>query len=643
MPKKSVIEKIKEGLLDYITEKRIEHKGIQGYPGLGVSLSNPIVETPPGIYSFLRLTDTPVTYTGQAGKYCKVKSTEDSLEFSDVSGAGIVPATLVVAASDSKDTSRADYICPGASDESKINEAIGDLPSGIGGCVVLLEGNYVIDGSISLPSNVILKGCGRNTKIKIKDSLDSNLKMIVNSDISSGNEGINVFNLRLDGNQANQSAGDQYGIYFQKVGQNFGSSVMIGSVIEDCWVENMRKTGIYLTDCNNNIVKNNKVIKNLEHGIYLTLSSMFNLISSNLSHGNNMNGIYVSGATSGYNVISNNQCVMNGESGIRTYDGVQFLSITNNVCFRNTYWGIFVGDANNDSHYVSVLNNVCYDSQTYEGIKIQRADSGSITGNTCKNNKTFGIFLYNSNFNTINGNVVHYNQQHGIRFQGATSNALSTNQVLDNNRSNGNYDGINLYQSSNNNIVQGNIVRKGTYQRYGIRLESNVIENSVLNNDLGPSPFIAGVTANLSDVGARNHKINNTGAAPTEETTYLVVKNTSGAQIDEGKVVILKSAAAGDEIETTVIQGDDKIFGMLPKSIGDNDYGMVLTKGKTTILKVDGTLDIAIGDFLGAFTTAGIAMKASAGDMAFAIALEAYATNDSNGIIDALLVIPRKI
>ncbi|MDD5065227.1 MAG: hypothetical protein PHQ35_10785 [Phycisphaerae bacterium] len=69
---------------------------------------------------------------------------------------------------------------------------------------------------------------------------------------------------------------------------------------------------------------------------------------------------------------------------------------------------------------------------------------------------------------------------------------------------------------------------------------------------------------------------------------------------------------------------------------------MVQTLGKTTLLKVDGTTDIAIGDFIGTFTTAGIGMKCSAGDMAIAIALEAYTTDDSAGVIDALLITPRK-
>jgi len=69
----------------------------------------------------------------------------------------------------------------------------------------------------------------------------------------------------------------------------------------------------------------------------------------------------------------------------------------------------------------------------------------------------------------------------------------------------------------------------------------------------------------------------------------------------------------------------------------------VLQLGKTNLMKVNGTTDIAVGDFLCTFTTAGISAKAAPGDMAFAIALEAYTANDSSGVIDALLISPRKI
>ena len=135
----------------------------------------------------------------------------------------------------------------------------------------------------------------------------------------------------------------------------------------------------------------------------------------------------------------------------------------------------------------------------------------------------------------------------------------------------------------------------------------------------------------------------NVGADDIIEKQVRQVKNTSGGTIAQGAVVVMKAVAGGLEITTTTTQGDDLVYGMAMFSIADTEYGAVLLEGFTALLKVDGTTDIAINDLLGTFTSAGIAMKAAAGDMAFAIALEAYATNDSNGVIDAILIKPRKL
>lgn len=127
---------------------------------------------------------------------------------------------------------------------------------------------------------------------------------------------------------------------------------------------------------------------------------------------------------------------------------------------------------------------------------------------------------------------------------------------------------------------------------------------------------------------------------PRESVT---LKNTSGGTLTRGTVVIQKSVAGGDEFTTTTTAGDDKVVGMLTQTLTNDSSSYVLTRGKTSGLKVDGTTDIAVGDFLCTSTTAGIAQKATTGDMAFAIALEQYQTDDQNGVIDALIISPRKI
>lgn len=124
----------------------------------------------------------------------------------------------------------------------------------------------------------------------------------------------------------------------------------------------------------------------------------------------------------------------------------------------------------------------------------------------------------------------------------------------------------------------------------------------------------------------------------------MIMKNTSGGELNVGDVVVLKATASGDEIDVTTTAGDDNVYGMVDVTIAHGSWGRVLVEGYTTRLKVDGTTDIAIGDFLSTYDlTSKVAQKASSGDMAFAKALEEYTTDDSNGVIDALIIKPRKI
>ncbi len=123
------------------------------------------------------------------------------------------------------------------------------------------------------------------------------------------------------------------------------------------------------------------------------------------------------------------------------------------------------------------------------------------------------------------------------------------------------------------------------------------------------------------------------------ETIYA--HNKSSASVAPGDVVILDTAdsTATEVAFATTTTADNKlVLGMAIENIANNAYGLIQTKGPTGILKVDGTTDIAVGDHIGSFTTAKIGQKATGGrGGAFAIALEAYTTNDSSGVIDAWL------
>ena len=123
---------------------------------------------------------------------------------------------------------------------------------------------------------------------------------------------------------------------------------------------------------------------------------------------------------------------------------------------------------------------------------------------------------------------------------------------------------------------------------------------------------------------------------------YMIMQNNSGAGLRQGNVVVFASVAGGDNITTTSTAGDTKVFGIADETIANAAWGRILIEGYTTNLyaaNVDSS--IAIGDYLSTYSAAYYVKKASAGQIAFAIALEAPTTGTA--IIDALLITPRQI
>ncbi len=129
------------------------------------------------------------------------------------------------------------------------------------------------------------------------------------------------------------------------------------------------------------------------------------------------------------------------------------------------------------------------------------------------------------------------------------------------------------------------------------------------------------------------------------ERKMVALKNESNASRTIGQVVVYGShdSFSGSEFNTTTTAGDAVVAGITWMPISDDATGYVLQEGFTKYLKVNGLDNIAIGDLLSTFTTAGIAQKAISGEVVFAIALEEYTVDNSSGIIDALLITPREM
>lgn len=132
-------------------------------------------------------------------------------------------------------------------------------------------------------------------------------------------------------------------------------------------------------------------------------------------------------------------------------------------------------------------------------------------------------------------------------------------------------------------------------------------------------------------------------ASRAKKTQWCI--NNSGDTLAPGDLVVLDTTNGTSDIlyvTTTASADSADVFGMALNAAADKGNVEVLQEGLTNLLKVDGTTDIARGDKLSTFTTVKIAAKAATGSNGvFATALEAYATNDSAGVIDAYIHVGR--
>lgn len=148
-------------------------------------------------------------------------------------------------------------------------------------------------------------------------------------------------------------------------------------------------------------------------------------------------------------------------------------------------------------------------------------------------------------------------------------------------------------------------------------------------------------------VNATYHNVNvwgNSGLSHKDEVEIITMKNTSGGTVNYGSCVIL-NVSSGDALEftTTTTASDPLVYGVLGDDIANNASGSVVLQGSAAgnLVRVDGSgTSIAAGDFITTSTTAGIGVKATTGQTAYAIALASATTSTR---IKALLIRPRLI
>jgi len=239
--------------------------------------------------------------------------------------------TLVVAASDSKDTDRADYVCDGTDDEVQINQAITDLPAN-GGCVVLLEGTYTLGAAITISkNNVSLIGQGRSTNITRPSNniieATSKTDLLFSQFRITGNA---LQGLYLDGCSRvlieklwgglgvggtirvlnNSSAIIVSNSIFTSGGLAIDWINSSSSIVSHCYISNQISHGIYLVGMINSVVIGCIVTNCGGDGVYLSASDT-NIISSCRCRNNTGWGVNIFNATCDQNLVHGNILVNN--------------------------------------------------------------------------------------------------------------------------------------------------------------------------------------------------------------------------------------------------------------------------------------------------------------------------------------------
>lgn len=196
-----------------------------------------------------------VFWMGLSSKSALLLSTKERVS-SAVRDQVVRTATLVVCASNARNTTQCDYLADGVTDNVEIQAAIDALPAG-GGKIVLSEGVFNITDSIRLPSKAAtIEGLGRSvTAIRLADGANVSLFKI-----AAGQEAWNT-SLRdflIDGNKANNNSG--YGM----------DLTGFHGLVENVYIGDTAAAGIYadgtIINSNSMHLINVTVAKSASHG-----------------------------------------------------------------------------------------------------------------------------------------------------------------------------------------------------------------------------------------------------------------------------------------------------------------------------------------------------------------------------------------
>ncbi len=331
-------------------------------------------------------------------------------------------ATFIVAASDSNNKEKADYIADGVRDEVEINRAInaayvaGNASSTHGGIVYLLEGNYYLgtstristseSASIVLATGTTMIGAGNGTKLVVASSTLSD--SVNNYAIYSVAPYVRVSNLSMDGNIHNHHVSQGWdGLYF-----NEGSA---SSTIENLYVQDFggSNSAAVRVKANNVRIIDNQIIDSGDRSIYAGSANVGQYTYGLMVRGNTIRG-----------------------SGVRGVDAAQLIGadVSHNNISGVAFDGIKIGE---DSREVMVTDNIlAYIAGSGIAVDYSFTPPRAITirGNSISSTTGSAISAFGMSDSVIDGNVIYNaagNSADSNIFLLGDQNIISNNQITD--------------------------------------------------------------------------------------------------------------------------------------------------------------------------------------------------------------------
>lgn len=393
------------------------------------------------------------------------------------------------------------------------------------------------------------------------------------------------------------------------------------------------------------------IIKMLTSGLHLRGNGYGTVIvgSANLTLGSENNiemGAVAGDPISGLRVsnLRINTIMTRGKYGVFAHSNVSDSQVDHNWITASFGGIIFTGGTNHIISHNTMLG------VGDESIQVDGVTNSVIISNVIKENGQrsgfAGIRILKSSLIAVIGNSIFDCTSHGISSEGSALLTISGN-VLRNNCTADTADHaeirivFNFGAVSGGGITISNNIIASNGADHGIREEANeTIHHNIITNNQ-----ISGADASITISSETSQVYSNNTDKPYVEQRSIPLRN-DGGNLVAGEIVVMKALFEdfdGTQFATSVTEGDDLVYGVLIEDTLDQATGLVMVAGKTTKLKVNGTDDIAILDFICVHTVGGIGQKAAVGNMAIAVALEAYTTDDSNGVIDALIITPRKL